>query len=150
MDDLKILKTIFDFFALANTSENEDINIVEMAFEEEIAFEASNYAVLIGDEMLMPLNAFNRSSFIPDRVRERKLPFEIVSGYLDVDEIEIKLPEEFNLVYMPENKILESKFGIYITELSKISEHTYLYKRTIQINEGEYSKVEYEEYNKSI
>jgi len=121
-------------------------NKKEMAFEEEIAFEASNYAVLIGDEMLMPLNAFNRSSFIPDRVRERKLPFEIVSGYLDVDEIEIKLPEEFNLVYMPENKILESKFGIYITELSKISEHTYLYKRTIQINEGEYSKVEYEEY----
>jgi hypothetical protein len=96
--------------------------------------------------MLIPINAFNRNSATPNRIRNRKLPFEISHGYLDVDEVEIKLPLNFEVGYVPQNKSIESKFGKYVVEVSKVDEHTFLYKRTIQINEGEYSKEEYELY----
>lgn len=45
LDDVKIIKTIFDFFALANKTINEDINIVEMAFEEEVQDDVINSTV---------------------------------------------------------------------------------------------------------
>ncbi|RXP57903.1 DUF3857 domain-containing protein [Lutibacter sp. HS1-25] len=147
----KELDVLFkDYFSHINNIKFSELQVInnkkEMAFEEEIAFEASNYAILNGNEMLVPINAFNRNFVIPKRVRERKLSFQISQGYLDVDEVDIKLPVSFDIEYVPENKTIESKFGKYIVEVSKVDEHTYLYKRTIQINEGEYPKEEYELY----
>ncbi|SNR44109.1 Transglutaminase-like enzyme, putative cysteine protease [Lutibacter agarilyticus] len=117
-----------------------------MAFEEEIEFSATNYATTSGSEMLIPINAFNRNSAIPNRVRNRKLPFEISHGYVDVDEIEITLPSTLQVVYVPENKLIESDYGEYIVEVSKIDEYNYLYKRTIRIEEGKHPKEDYDLY----
>lgn len=117
-------------------------------FEEDIAFEATNYSTLSGEELLVPINAFNRTLGTPSKVRNRKLPFEISNGFMDVDEVEIEIPENVSVIYMPESKVIESKYGKYSMELTKKDEKTYLYKRTIQIDEGEYPKEEYELYRK--
>ena len=129
-------------FSKIEVSNNRDA----MAFEEEIEFSATNYATISGNEMLIPINAFNRNSAIPNRIRNRKLPFEISHGFVDVDEINITLPSTLQVVYIPENKIIESDYGKYIVEISKIDEHNYLYKRTIRIEEGKYPKEDYDLY----
>ena len=65
---------------------------------------------------------------------------------MDVDEIKITLPSALQVLYVPEGKVIESKFGKYSVEISKIDEHNYIYKRTIRIEEGEYPKEEYDLY----
>ena len=138
------------YFSNINNIKFSNLNVLnnrkDNAFEEDIAFEAENYATLSGSEMLVPINAFNRNSKTPNRVRGRKLPFKISQGFIDVDEVEIKLPSNFEIVYMPESKVVESKYGKYSVEVSETDKHTYLYKRTIQINKGTYPKEEYEVY----
>ena len=121
-------------------------NKKESSFEEEIEFEASNYINESGTDLLIPINAFNRSSAVPVRVRNRKLPFEITYSYLDIDEIEIKIPSTLKIVYLPESNVIETKYGNYTVELSKLNETTYLYKRTVKIKEGKYTKEEYDLY----
>tara|TARA_R110001583_G_scaffold46395_1_gene145498 strand:+ start:655 stop:2565 length:1911 start_codon:yes stop_codon:yes gene_type:complete len=117
-----------------------------LVFEEVIEFSASNYSTISGDEMLIPINAFNRNSVVPNRIRKRKLPFEISQGFVDVDEVKIKLPTTFEVVYIPENKVIESEYGKYAIEISKINEHNYVYKRTIRVEEGKYPKEAYDLY----
>ncbi|MFD1292314.1 DUF3857 domain-containing protein [Lutibacter holmesii] len=147
----KELETLFkDYLSYINNIQFSKIEVFNnreaMVFEEEIAFSATNYATISGDEMLIPINAFNRSLSIPNRIRNRKLPFEISQSYTDVDEIKITLPSTLEVVYVPESKVIASKYGEYSIEISKIDAHNYVYKRTIRIDEGKYPKEEYDLY----
>lgn len=117
-------------------------------YEENIEFSAVDYATFSGNQMLLPINAFNKNLYVPKRIRNRKLPFEISRGYIDVDEIEIVLPSSFLIEYIPENTNLETQFGSYSIEISKIATHTYSYKRTLQVNAGTYEKEMYEAYRR--
>ena len=65
---------------------------------------------------------------------------------MDVDEIKITLPSTLQVMYIPENKVITSKYGEYSVEISKIDEHHYVYKRTIRSDEGKYPKEEYDLY----
>ena len=147
----KELENLFkEYLSYINNIQFSKIEILNnresMTFEEEIEFSATNYATISGDEMLIPINAFNRNLGIPNRIRNRKLPFEISQGYMDVDEIKITLPSTLQVMYIPENKVITSKYGEYSVEVSKIDEHHYVYKRTIRIDEGKYPKEEYDLY----
>jgi len=115
-------------------------------YEENLAFNAVDYASFSGNQLLIPINAFNKVTATPKRFRNRKLPFEITSGFLDIDEVQIKLPTAYNITYIPKNIEVNSKFGTYSIELIKIDEHTYNYKRKFQLEEGEFPKEEYEAY----
>ncbi|AMC10840.1 hypothetical protein Lupro_06105 [Lutibacter profundi] len=149
----KELKELFKEY-LANINNIQFLNISvfnnksEVKYEENLEFTAEDYALFAGKQMLIPINAFNKNSYVPKRVRNRKLPFEISRGFLDIDEVEIKLPSTFLVEYIPENIEIKTKFGTYSIELTKIDEVTYLYKRTLQIEEGKFSKDEYDAYRK--
>ena len=115
-------------------------------FEEKLAFTATNYGVLNGTQLLIPINAFNNGSEAPARIRDRKLPFEISMNFLDMDEVKIVLPTQLKIEYLPEKVALNTKFGTYSIELIKIEEHTYLYTRKLKIVSGNYQKEDYEPY----
>jgi hypothetical protein len=115
-------------------------------FIESISFVAPNYSKLVGNRMLLPVNALNRNTNIPDRYRDRKLPLKIKRGFKDVDEIEIKLPTDFTIEASPNNVAIENKFGIYKAEIIVKDASTILYKRELLINDGEYPKEDYEAY----
>jgi len=121
-------------------------NKPETKYEDILEFSATNYATLTGNQMLISVNAFNKNSNTPKRVRNRKLPFEILRGFVDVDEVTIKLPSNFKTEYIPENFEITSKFGTYSFTIEKINQHTYIYKRKLLINEGNYTKEDYEPY----
>lgn len=115
-------------------------------FVEDISFVAPNYSKLVGNRMLLPVNALNRNTNIPDRYRDRKLPLKIKRGFKDVDEIEIKLPTDFTIESSPDNVAIENKFGSYKAEIIVKDASTILYKRELLINDGEYPKEDYDAY----
>ncbi|EDP98066.1 DUF3857 domain-containing protein [Kordia algicida OT-1] len=127
--------------------ENDKENIT---FTEKIKFNADAYGVITGDRMLFAPNAFNRSTSIPDRYRNRKFPLEIQRGYYDTDDYEIKLPAGFAIEAIPNNVTYDTKFGSYTFTITKKGDQTLQYQRTIKIKDGLYPKEDYKNYRKFI
>lgn len=149
-DDLK--KIYKNYFNNINNLKFNKINIVNdkdlVEFTEEIALESSQYANKSGNRLIFALNAYNLSSTVPARYRNRTNPFEISRGFYDYDEITIDLPKGFIIEAKPENFELKDKFGYYKVEYFMINESQVLYKRTYQLNSGYFDKSEYESFRK--
>lgn len=134
INNLKINKT-----GLENNKEIKE-------FKEYINIEAQSYCIKSGDKLMFVINAFNQSSLIPQRYRDRKLPFEISRGYYDTDEIIITLPEGFSIEAKPNDVTLKDTFGEYKVEYIIEKPDKLLYKRSLLIDKGLYSSDEYEKY----
>ncbi|WP_299226972.1 DUF3857 domain-containing protein [uncultured Psychroserpens sp.] len=117
-----------------------------IAFNESVKFKATNYGNIVGDRMLVALNTINRNTYVPDRYRNRKLPLKINRGYKDVDEIEIQLPEGYNIEALPNNEVLTNKFGSYTLQIEKKDEKTLVYRRELIVNNGEFPKEDYKKF----
>lgn len=115
-------------------------------FKEDIQVSATNYASISANKMIFAIDAFNQNTGNIKRIRNRKNPFQVQRGYLDVDEIEINLPTGFAIEFLPSNYELKGKFGDYKTEIIKKENNKLLYKRSMLVNKGKYSNREYDEY----
>ncbi|MFD2891885.1 DUF3857 domain-containing protein [Flavobacterium chuncheonense] len=111
---------------------------------ENIELEAKNYASLYGNDMVFPVNVFNRDNYVPKRMSIRKFPFEIERGYFDTDSLDVFIPDNYSLDSLPENFIEVNKFGEYSIVFKKINESQLRFIRTLLIKPGYYSKDEYE------
>ena len=119
----------------------------QVVFDESVKLQATNYAGSSGDLLLVAPNAFNRSNYVPDRYRNRKLPFRISRGFLDEDEVVISLPKGYRLESMKSEERLESEFGQYHALLEyDETKHQLIYKRKFFLKEGHYPKERYEQY----
>lgn len=121
-------------------------NKLDNEFVEDIAFVAPKYASIVGNRMLITINALNRKTNIPDRYKDRKLPLKINRGFIDVDDVEIKLPVGYHIESSPENVVLETKFGSYKVEIIVKDNLTVQYKREFTVHDGNYLKEDYEAY----
>ncbi|MFI1773095.1 DUF3857 domain-containing protein [Thalassobellus citreus] len=115
-------------------------------FVEDVSFKASNYSKIVGNRMLLTLNALNRNTHVPDRYRTRKQPLKIKRGFVDIDEVEIKLPQDYKVESMPKNMLVENKYGSYKAEVEVKDENTLIYKRQFVINDGEFPKEDYADF----
>ena len=118
----------------------------KIAFVENVALNAVNYAAISGAKMIFPLNVYNQFTGAVKRIRNRKNPFEIQRGYVDVDEVDVILPGGFAIEFLPSNFELNSKFGDYKTEIIKKDATHLVYKRTLSVHKGFYPNTEYEPY----
>lgn len=119
----------------------------QVVFGERVKLQASNYAGSSGYLLLFAPNAFNRSNYIPDRYRNRKLPFHLSRGFLDEDEFVVTLPAGYRLESMKSEELLESEFGQYHVRLKyHETKHQITYKRKFLLKEGRYPKEMYEQY----
>lgn len=118
----------------------------KVAFVENVAVKATNYAAVSGAKMIFPLNAYNQFTGAVKRIRNRKNPFEIQRGYVDTDEVEVMLPLGFAIEFLPSNFELNSKFGDYKTEIIKKDATHLIYKRTLYVHKGFYPNTEYDQY----
>lgn len=134
INNLKILKTTF-----LNNKE-------KISFIENIDISAVNYASLNANRIMFVVNVFNKYNGTIKKIRNRKNDFEIQRGYYDEDEIEINIPENFIVEASPNNVELKTKFGKYKAEIIKKENNKLIYKRTMLINSGLYSKTEYDDY----
>jgi hypothetical protein len=136
-------------------SYNNNLEVAEMAinndkdsikFTEKLKINITDFATVNDKEYLFRVNVFNAIDQVPKRYRKRNLPLQIVRGYQDIDEYTIKIPADYSIGFLPENKEIKTQFGSYEMSISKVDESTLLYKRTIIILAGTHPKEEYENY----
>lgn len=118
----------------------------KVSFTENLEISADNYGKISNGKMIFMVNAFNQTSGVVKRIRNRKNPFEIQRGYYDNDEISVVLPTGFTIESLPNNFELNTKFGEYKTEIIKKDNNNLIYKRSIFIKKGLYKNIEYDEY----
>ncbi len=122
---------------------NDRENIV---FTEKIAMIIPHYANPVGNDYLFCANIFNQSQHIPPRILDRKQNLYLSHGYIDIDTVEVEIPENFSIEALPNETILETKFGKYEMSFVKTAENELVYNRKLLINKGEYPPSEYENY----
>ncbi|SRX54614.1 DUF3857 domain-containing protein [Aequorivita sp. CIP111184] len=131
-------------FSINDVNLNNDRE--EIAFTENLSLTIPNYANPVGNDYLFCANIFNQNQYIPPRIENRKQNLFIGTGFMDVDTVEIEIPENFSIDGLPEETVLETKFGKYEMSFSKVSDNKLIYSRKILINKGEYPPSEYENY----
>ena len=127
--------------ALDIKNDRENIEI-----QEAIKISAPRYASNAGDKLLVRPNMFNRYTNIPPRYSDRKLPFVIERGFYDEDEYIINLPEGYKLETGMQSEEIESQFGIYKATVEILSDTQLKYKRSLEINKGNFKKDAYNDY----
>ncbi|HSD07939.1 DUF3857 domain-containing protein [Flavobacterium sp.] len=118
----------------------------KISFTENAEITAANYGNLSGNKMMFAVNAFNPLTQSVKRIRNRKNPLEIQRGSLDEDEIEIALPTNFSIEFIPNNFEISGKFGEYKTEILKKDNNNIIYKRKFLLKKGLYTNKEYDEF----
>ncbi|MBX2827157.1 MAG: DUF3857 domain-containing protein [Flavobacteriaceae bacterium] len=121
----------------------QDVKLMEM-----VEFDARSYTSTAGENLIFPVNVLNRFTYIPKRYKDRKFPLFISRGFVDEDIVSIELPPGFTVSSLPEPIALETKFGMYTSELKETESGKYEYRRKFEIQEGEFPKEEYENYRK--
>ncbi len=116
-----------------------------IVFNEKLSVDAVNYASRSGDRMLFVGNTFNKVKYIPNRYRDRKLPFVIQRGFFDEDEISIYIPDGYDIEAIPENKEIFNDFGSYSCNYEK-SDKKIILRRRFLVKHGKYQNTEYEAY----
>ncbi|MDC8003172.1 DUF3857 domain-containing protein [Aureisphaera galaxeae] len=125
-----------------------DNNKEAVKLSETIEFDARSYTSTAGENLIFPVNVLNRFTYIPKRYKNRKFPLYISRGFVDEDEVSIELPPGFGVTSLPEPIQLETKFGMYTSQLTETEPGKYKYQRKFEIHEGEFPKEEYENYRK--
>ncbi|WP_405383806.1 DUF3857 domain-containing protein [Maribacter sp. LLG6340-A2] len=134
INGLKITESL-----IANDKENIELT-------EKVSLSAQAYVSKIGEDLFFKPNAFNVSNFVPDRYRERKLPFQISRGYTDYDDFIIELPVGYKIDDLPEKVTINTDFGNYEMSIEKLNDTELHYTRKLKILNGEYPKEEYDKY----
>lgn len=119
----------------------------KVVFTEKVDLNATSYASISGNRILFTANTFNNNGYVPNRYRNRKLPFEIQRGFLDEDEFTIQLPENYEIEAIPAEKTIDTDFGTYEVSFEKdIETNSIVYKRKLLIKKGIYPKEKYAAY----
>ncbi|PZX92299.1 DUF3857 domain-containing protein [Flavobacterium aquariorum] len=118
----------------------------KISFTENAEISAVNYGNVSVNKMMFAVNAFNPLIQSVKRIRSRKNPLEIQRGSVDIDEIEIALPVNFSVEFLPQDVEINGKFGEYKTEIIKKDNNNIVYKRKFFLKKGLYTNKEYDEF----
>lgn len=116
-------------------------------YTQNFSFKAQSYFEKSANSIILPLNVLNRYSDIPTKYRTKKFGFEIDYGYTDIDDIEIILPKNYVIPQLPEKISLKDKFGEYEAQVI-IKNNNLYYSRKLVINDGVFTKEDYEAFRK--
>lgn len=145
-EQLKLLKEKYDvdninFTDFKLLQDKGDLPKIKESFSLDI----QKYAAKSNDLFYLELNAFNKTRSIPE-LKKRTLPVYINRGYTDEDELSYELPEGFKVEAKPENELISSIFGTYSSSV-KIEGKTLVYKRRLQLKDGNYPAEKYGEFS---
>jgi hypothetical protein len=139
-----------DYWSTINNLKINKINFKndkdKISFTENAEISAVNYGDVSANKMMFAVNAFNPLTQSVKRIRNRKNPLEIQRGSVDIDEIEITLPVNFSIEFLPGNVEINGKFGEYKTEIIKKDNNNIVYKRKFFLKKGLYTNKEYDEF----
>lgn len=127
-----------------------DNNRKDIVFNENLKIETASYLKPVSDGFLINPNVFNRRSYVPPQIPNRKYPLEIAYGYIDEDTIEIRLPQGLSVRSVPDSVNLETKFGTYQVAFEQVTSELLVYKRRLKIQKGVFPAEEYVNYREFI
>ena len=117
-----------------------------LQFTEKLKVNIQKFAPFMGKEMMLRMNIFNMYRRTTKKYENRKQPFQINTGFVDIDTILVNLPKNFIADGIPPEKTIKNKFGNYTVSIVKVDEHTLKYTRSFYLKEGRYPKEEYTAY----
>ena len=118
----------------------------KIEFEEVVTLTAKDFISKAGEKWLFAPNLFDKSKYVPKRMRTRNLPIVIRRGHLDEDEYTIKLPENLEIESLLPEVDLKTDFGQYSIKMEKISDKEIRYQRRLHIFSGDFPKEKYKEF----
>ncbi|MBK5278697.1 MAG: hypothetical protein JJE09_07520 [Bacteroidia bacterium] len=86
----------------------------------------------------------NRSTFVPEKVENRKTNVVRKSAYIDLDTINYTVPEAIYPEFLPEPVKIKSIFGEYEASY-KVDNGKVVYVRRVKMNKGEFPPDSYSE-----
>ena len=99
----------------------------------------SQYGRKTGKRLFLPINIFHRNFAVPNNNSERTQPIQIEYGYMDTDSITIRIPEGYEIEYIPESKSENNIFGNYTFEI-KLQDSIIHIVTTLLVKRGTYPK----------
>lgn len=144
---IKYYKSYYDHLKnLSIESYHFSNNYEHIEFEEHIKLSSSNYCSKFGNRLMFVPNVLNQTISIPNQYKPRITPFIISRGFFDEDQFEFNLPVGMQIEFMPKPITISSKFGKYSASISKNEKGNLLYKRRMLLNQGDFSKEDYQEF----
>ena len=135
-----------------------DIQIQKFNFREynenrpyiELQMEASlkRYAAVSGSRLFFNPNLMERRTWVPKDVPKRFSPVRFQYPYLDIDSIKYELPKNYRVEAIPEEKVIESSFGVFISKTILNQKNEILFIRSLQISSYSIPAERYGEYQK--
>lgn len=101
-------------------------------------------ASVSGKRLFLTPNLMNRSTFIPEKVEQRKNNVVLRIPYIDIDTIKYHLPEEIYPEFLPEPVVIKSVFGEYESRYT-IEQGSVVYIRRMKRNKGEFPPETYKD-----
>ncbi|MGS4346628.1 DUF3857 domain-containing transglutaminase family protein [Myroides odoratus] len=145
-DKEKAYKRLLDDFKNVKFSKLEtSIEKSQVKYIEDLSFTADRYAQKLGDRLVFSLANWNATSAKLTNARNRAIPFTLQYDWKDTDEVEIKIPEGYDLDVLPSPIEIKSKFGIYRADF-EYKDQKLFYKRTRDNIGGIYEKEDYMDY----
>lgn len=103
-----------------------------------------HFANVSGKRLMITPNLMNRNTFIPEKNENRKSEIITRIGYVDIDTIKYKIPEELYPEFLPQGVKLTSKFGEYESTYF-LEQGSIMYVRKLKIIKGKFPPNTYNE-----
>lgn len=113
------------------------------AIDEWLSVTSPNYAGITGKRLFITPNFFNRSGNRLSADPQRKYDIQFNAAFIDVDTIQIKLPEGYTVEALPKPVSLKTTYGSYNITFT-IKDNVIDVLRKNERNEGRYRKNEYD------
>lgn len=131
-------------FDLLKSKFEEHKNIVPSAVVE-LELGLRRYCTVSGKRLFLVPNLMNRSSFIPEKIENRKTKIVRNFSYTDIDTINYHVPENLYPEVLPEPVKVTSRFGEY-EAFCKLDAGSVVYVRKLKIFKGEFPPESYQDY----
>ncbi len=112
-----------------------------------IKMNVQKYASTSSNRLFLLPNILNRSEYIPKKIENRKTNIIFRRGYIDVDTIKYKLPQNYKIEFIPKDIEIDTKFGKYSLQF-KIVGKELVYTRKLSLHKGNFPPKDYSDLRK--
>jgi len=112
--------------------------------EMKLDLELKRYISKTGSRVFLPMNLMNKSSFVPNKLDERKNDIYIRHSYTDRDTICYEIPSDYLVEFLPDPIDISSTFGSYHSECQE-KDGSVIFIRQMQLLSGRFPKDKYQE-----
>ena len=102
------------------------------------------FATVSGKRIFLTPNLMNRSTFIPEKITDRKTSVVIKTGYTDMDTIRYHLQEGIYPEFLPDDVRINTRFGEYEAHFT-LDQDNLVYIRKVTMHKGEFPPESYGE-----